>query len=72
MIDAHVYKNPDGEYMVSLRLAGEQFDEAGPFDDETDAVQMAQRNADTVSVTFAGGPLNPESAYSAGFELEAA
>jgi hypothetical protein len=43
MIDAHVYLNHDGDWMVSLCIAGMQFDCAGPFDDEIEAIQMAQR-----------------------------
>lgn len=41
-MNAHVYRM-NGEWFVSLRLAGEEFDVAGPFDDELDATEMACR-----------------------------
>ena len=53
-MDAHVYLNAAGEWMVSLRLFDKQVDEAGPFEDETDAVMAAQRNADNVYMPAKG------------------
>ena len=39
---AVVFAQPDGFYVL-LRLLDQEVDEAGPFDDLDDAVQMAQR-----------------------------
>lgn len=42
-MSAAVYRSPDG-WMVSLRVAGEEVDEAGPFDEELDALLVARRS----------------------------
>lgn len=42
-MDAHVYLDGNGNHMISLRVGEMVVDEAGPFDDETDAVMAARR-----------------------------
>lgn len=42
-MDAHVYLDRDGSWMISLRCAGLEVDEAGPFDDEADALLASER-----------------------------
>jgi hypothetical protein len=48
-----------GDYFVALRLHGdgEAFDTMGPFDDELDAINAANRNAEDVIPMPAGAPL---------------
>lgn len=41
-MDAHIFVR-QGDIMISLRIAGIEVDEAGPFEDETDAVLAAHR-----------------------------
>jgi len=42
-MDAHIFIGRDGEWMVSLRVDGKEVDEAGPFDDQADAMLAAER-----------------------------
>jgi hypothetical protein len=42
VIDAVVFRSR-GESWVSIRLAGQEIDVAGPFDDEADACMVAER-----------------------------
>jgi hypothetical protein len=49
VIDAFVYHR-DGEFNVLLTSDGVDYDHAGPFDDEYDAVMAACRSADSVHV----------------------
>lgn len=54
MMSATVFVR-NGDIYVSLRMAGEEIEEAGPFDDEIDAVHMAERSVydgGTVAVTL--------------------
>lgn len=43
-MDAHPFINNEGEWMVSLRMAGCEVEVAGPFDDEHEAYEMADRS----------------------------
>jgi len=43
-MDAHVFVDGDGNHMVSLRIAEEEIEVAGPFDDFSEALAMAQRS----------------------------
>lgn len=56
-MDAHVFRKR-GEWFVSLTLAGEEIDVAGPFDDETDANEMGIRSV------FGDGEFIPMPEYS--------
>lgn len=47
---AVVYPAPNG-FHVSLRIAECEVDDAGPFDDVTDAVMMAERWSDEVAIS---------------------
>lgn len=72
-MDAHVYKHPfTGDWMVSLRLMNVEIDEAGPFDDEHEAMLAARRSVyGNGQVVLKGRDLNEYSTYP-NQELEAA
>lgn len=42
-MDAFIYAKPNGIH-VTFTVGGITVDEAGPFDDETEAVMMAERS----------------------------
>lgn len=42
-LDAHPYRGSEG-WMVELTMGGLEVDEAGPFDDESEAVDAARRS----------------------------